>query len=101
VLATVQRKLRKYKAGKIVVYGNSVPKVKVLAEKFGCQAYYHAAVGKAGMLEAFMAGRQRIIVATSTLGMGVDVPDIRCIIHMDWPFIQCDYLSHAHSLPCS
>jgi hypothetical protein len=61
VLTMVRRKLRKYKAGKVVVYGNSVPKVKALAEKLGCQAYHHAAAGKAGMLEAFMAGRQRII----------------------------------------
>jgi superfamily II DNA helicase RecQ len=76
VLAIVRRKLRKYKAGKLVVYGNSVAKVKALAEKLSCQAYHHAAVGKASMLEAFMAGRQRIIVATSALGMGVDVPDI-------------------------
>ncbi|KAF7572476.1 hypothetical protein PtrM4_099760 [Pyrenophora tritici-repentis] len=28
VLAMVQQKVRKYKSGKIVVYGNSVPKVK-------------------------------------------------------------------------
>jgi superfamily II DNA helicase RecQ len=33
VLAMVRRKLRKYKTGKIVVYGNSVAKVKALAEK--------------------------------------------------------------------
>ena len=67
----------------MIVYGNSVPKVKALAEKLDCQAYYHHAVGKASMLEAFMAGRQRVIVATSALGIGVDVPDIRCIVHID------------------
>jgi superfamily II DNA helicase RecQ len=66
VLAMVRRKLRKYKAGKVVVYGNSVPKVKALAEKLGCQAYHRAAVGKAGMLEAFTAGRQRIISSSAS-----------------------------------
>jgi superfamily II DNA helicase RecQ len=95
VLAMVQRKLRKYKAGKIVVYGNSVPKVKALAEKLGCQAYHHHAVGKASMLQAFMDSRQRIILATSALGMGVDVPDIRCIIHIDWPFSVLDYAQES------
>jgi superfamily II DNA helicase RecQ len=95
VLAMVRRKLRKYRTGKIVVYGNSVAKVKALAEKLECQAYHHAAVGKASMLEAFMAGRQRIIVATSALGMGVDVPDIRCIIHIDWPFSVLDYAQES------
>jgi hypothetical protein len=74
VLAMVRQKLRKYKAGKIVVYSNSLPKVKGLVEKLGCQAYHHHAVGKVSMLEVFMNSRQRIIVATSALGMGVDVP---------------------------
>ena len=76
VLAMVQQKVRKYKSGKIIVYGNSVPKVKALAEKLGCQAYHHHAVGKASILAEFMAGKQRVIVATSALGMGVDVPNI-------------------------
>jgi superfamily II DNA helicase RecQ len=96
VLAMVRRKLRKYKAsGKVVVYSNSVPKVKALADKLHCQAYYHNATGKASMLELFMAGRQRIIVATSALGMGVDVPEIRCIIHIDWPFSVLDYAQES------
>lgn len=94
-MAIVRRKLRKYKSGKLVVYSNSVPKVKALAEKLSCQAYHHNAIGKASMLEAFMAGQQRIIVATSALGMGVDVPDIRCIIHIDWPFSVLDYAQES------
>ncbi|KAF7444189.1 telomere-linked helicase 1 [Pyrenophora tritici-repentis] len=95
VLAMVQQKVRKYKSGKIVVYGNSVPKVKGLAEKLKCHAYHHHAVGKASMLGEFMGGKQRVIVATSALGMGVDVPDIRCIVHMDWPFSVLDYAQES------
>ncbi|KAK1920515.1 hypothetical protein P3342_008276 [Pyrenophora teres f. teres] len=95
VLAMVQQKVRKYKSGKIVVYGNSVPKVKGLAEKLKCHAYHHHAVGKASMLEEFMGGKQRVIVATSALGIGVDVPDIRCIVHIDWPFSVLDYAQES------
>jgi superfamily II DNA helicase RecQ len=47
------------------------------------------------MLEAFMAGTQRIIVATSALGMGIDVPDIRCIVHIDWTFSVLDYAQES------
>jgi hypothetical protein len=68
VLAMLRWKLRIYKAGKIVVDSNSVAKVKALAEKLGCQIYHHAAVGKASTLEAFMAGQQRIIIASTALG---------------------------------
>jgi superfamily II DNA helicase RecQ len=47
------------------------------------------------MLEAFMACRQRVIVATSALGMRVDIPNIRCIIHIDWPFSLLDYAQES------
>ncbi|KAF2742023.1 P-loop containing nucleoside triphosphate hydrolase protein [Sporormia fimetaria CBS 119925] len=47
------------------------------------------------MLEDVFAGRQRVIVATSALGMGVDIPDIRCIVHIDWPFSMLDYAQES------
>jgi superfamily II DNA helicase RecQ len=95
ILKAVQQKLRKYKQGKVVVYSNSVPKVKALAEKLYCQAYHHNAAGKASMLEGFMEGKQQVIVATSALGMGVDVPNIQCIIYIDWPFSLLDYAQES------
>jgi superfamily II DNA helicase RecQ len=95
VLKAVQQKLRKYKQGKVVVYSNLVPKVKALAEKLYCQAYHYNAVGKASMLEAFIEGRQHVIVATSALGMGVDVLNIWCIIYIDWPFSLLDYAQES------
>jgi superfamily II DNA helicase RecQ len=87
--------MQQYKLGKIVIYGNLVAKVKTLAEKFSCDAYYYDAVGKASMLADFMAGKQRVIVAMSALGMGVDIPDIRCIIHVDWPRTILDYAQES------
>jgi superfamily II DNA helicase RecQ len=95
VLGMVRQKLKKFKTGKVVIYGNSVLKVTELAQKLGCHAYYYKAMGKASMLEDFMAGKQRVIVATSALGMGVDIPDIRCIIYMDWPFSALDYAQES------
>jgi superfamily II DNA helicase RecQ len=59
-----------------MIYGNLVAKVKILVEKFSCDAYYYNAVGKASMLADFMAGKQRVIVAMSALGMRVDIPNI-------------------------
>lgn len=95
VLGVVRQKLRRYKKGKVVIYGNSVRKVQALAQRLGCHAYYHDAVGKASMLEDFVSGRGRVIVATSALGMGVDIPDIRCIVHIDWPFSVLDYAQES------
>lgn len=95
VLRMIQRKLRQWKTGKVVVYANTVGKVKQIAQEVGCHAYHHHAVGKASMLREFMEGEQRVIVATSALGMGVDIPDIRCIVHVDWPRTILDYAQES------
>jgi superfamily II DNA helicase RecQ len=95
VINMVRQKLRKHKKGKVVVYSNSVAKVKELAQQLGCYAYYHKAVGKASMLEEFAGGKKQVIVATSALGIGVDIPDIRCIIHINWPFTVLDYAQES------
>jgi superfamily II DNA helicase RecQ len=95
VVNKARQKMRQYKPGKIVIYSNSVAKVKTLTEQLGCDAYYHDAVGKASMLADFMAGKQRVMVATSALGMGVDIPDIRYIIHVGWPRTILDYAQES------
>jgi superfamily II DNA helicase RecQ len=95
VVNKVRQKMRQYKSGKIIIYGNSVAKVKTLAEKFSCDAYYHDTVGKASILADFIAGKQRVMVATSALGMEVDIPNIRCIIHVDWPRTILDYAQES------
>ncbi|RYO26416.1 hypothetical protein AA0113_g12493 [Alternaria arborescens] len=95
VVKAVRQRMRKYRTGKLIVYGNSKPKVKALAEQLDCHAYHADAVGKASILADFMAGKQRVIVATSALGMGVDIPDVRCIIHIDWPFTMLDYAQES------
>ncbi|KAF2184503.1 hypothetical protein K469DRAFT_780779 [Zopfia rhizophila CBS 207.26] len=83
VLKLIREKIRRYKTRKIVIYYNTVSKVKRFAEALGYGAYYHDAVGKDSMLKEFIERDKRVIVATSSLGMGVDIPDIRCIIHVD------------------
>lgn len=65
VLGLIDKQFQRYATGKVVVYCNTVPKVKRIAEGFGCDAYHHHAIGKDSMLEDFREGRQRMIVATS------------------------------------
>jgi RecQ family ATP-dependent DNA helicase len=95
VLRIVQQKQQQYPTGKMIVYGNDVAKVKRIAAKLGCHAYHSKATGKAGKLQDFMDGQHQVIVATSALGMGVDIPDIRCVVHMDWPFSMLDYAQES------
>lgn len=37
------------------------------------------------VLDDFRAGRERVVVATSALGIGIDIPDIRLVVHAGEP----------------
>jgi superfamily II DNA helicase RecQ len=95
VVDMIQRKLSQYDQGKTVVYCNSVDKVKVLAEALGCDAYYSEVEDRKGRLERFIRGEKRVIVATSALGMGIDIPDIRVVWHVDRPRTLLDYAQES------
>jgi len=44
--------------------------------------HYHAGIpDRAGVQDAFMEGRIRVVVATIAFGLGIDKPDIRFILH--------------------
>ena len=88
----IQQAFRRYQQGKMVVYCNSIPKTQDLVEELGCEAYYYAAVDKAGILGRFKNRDQhQIIITTSIFEMGVDIPNIRVIIHTDRPRTLLDY----------
>ncbi|MDJ0522327.1 MAG: RecQ family ATP-dependent DNA helicase [Planctomycetota bacterium] len=49
---------------------------------------YHAGLDdgeRARSQEAFLSGEAQLMVATNAFGMGVDRPDIRCVVHYDIP----------------
>jgi superfamily II DNA helicase RecQ len=62
-----------------------------LAQQVRCKAYYAKTADRARILEEFIAGKQQTIVATSALGIGVDIADIWCIIYIEWPLTLLDY----------
>jgi ATP-dependent DNA helicase RecQ len=51
-------------------------------------AYYHAGLDaddRHRLQEAFLAGRQPVMVATNAFGMGIDRPDVRLVVHYAMP----------------
>jgi ATP-dependent DNA helicase RecQ len=51
-------------------------------------AAYHGDLGAAerkSAYEGFVGGQVAVIVATSAFGMGIDLPDIRNVVHLDFP----------------
>src|SRR5215471_3187795 len=59
---------------------------------------YHAGLGDAERRrtqDAFMEGHCRLIVATNAFGMGVDKPDVRCVVHFNLPRTMEAYYQEA------
>lgn len=88
--------------GKVVVYVNSRERAVELARRLrkahlaekDAIAFYHGGLTPAprAMLEdLFRAGEARFMVATSAFGEGVDVPDIRHVVHYHLPFNETDF----------
>ena len=76
-----------------IVYAPTRRKVEDLADKLGAATGrevlpYHAGLDpavRAGNQAAFVAGEDRVIVATVAFGMGIDKPDVRFVAHVGVP----------------
>ena len=70
-----------------------------LRDRLGISAQaYHGdldAAKRTAVHEAFAAGTLQVVVATSAFGMGVDFPDIRQVIHHDFPGSVEQYYQEA------
>ncbi len=91
------------KPGSCVIYCASRRQVEELAETIQqgqslSVAHFHAGLDaseKREILESFISGVYRIIVATNAFGMGIDKEDVRLVIHYDIPGSLENYLQEA------
>ncbi|PKX88208.1 uncharacterized protein P174DRAFT_508262 [Aspergillus novofumigatus IBT 16806] len=84
VVAFIQDRIRWAAGGKVIIYVNIIRQVTAMARVLRCEAYYSEQLDKAGVLARFI-GASPVIATTSALGMGVDIPNIRSIIHIRTP----------------
>ncbi|MDB4991598.1 MAG: recQ [Myxococcaceae bacterium] len=67
--------------------------------KAGVRAgYYHAGRSDSARLRAqeqFQAGATPVLVATSAFGMGIDMPDVRLVLHIEAPGTLESYVQQA------
>lgn len=83
--ALVEEKKAQYpREDKIVIYCQSIKRVKHLAETFGYTAFFRN-VGteeeKADIVAQLNRSEERVFVTTNALGEGIDAPSIRVVIH--------------------
>jgi ATP-dependent DNA helicase RecQ len=78
--------------GRALVYTGTVAAAEetaqLLRQRGMAAAHYHGRMEddeRRGVQERFAAGTLRVVVATSAFGMGVDVPDVRQVVHLHAP----------------
>ena len=99
-LSRLKYQLKRYgKEGRIVIYCATRKYVDMvtnyLSDRFAgevvkCHAYMDADKRQKNEMK-FISGKKRIMVATTAFGMGVDVSDIRLVIHFNLPLSVIDY----------
>lgn len=85
-----------------IVYVRSRRKTREIAEFLtasGISAdYYHAGLSyetKTERQNAWQSGEVRVMVATNAFGMGIDKPDVRIVVHADFPSSLEEYYQEA------
>lgn len=78
-----------------VVFAKSVDLAIKLAEHLGCPYYHAKKQGGAITINDWLDGKIPLICSTSALGTGMDVDDIRFVIHVDIPYSMIDFAQES------
>lgn len=88
----LQKALHKFSEGRVIIYAGTRKRCEELSgrisQNFKDVDYYHAGLSKEERdqtQDAFEKGSVRILVATNAFGMGVDLPDVRLVVHFQMP----------------
>ncbi|KAJ5571339.1 hypothetical protein N7535_004999 [Penicillium sp. DV-2018c] len=91
----LRERVRRAQPGKVIVYGSTRANVTQVSEILGCSAFYSSQDEKIGILKQFSRDSNGVIAATSGLGIGMDIPDIRLVIHIGFPRTLLDYAQES------
>lgn len=99
-LSKLKHQIKKYAGkGRVVVYCSSRKYTDLVTnyltrqfpgEVAKCHGYMEAEKRQKQEMK-FLGGKKRIMIATTAFGMGVNVPDIRLVIHFNPPLSVIDY----------
>lgn len=91
-IAYLDEILAQNESGKVIVYcatrDQTEKTCQHIKSRYSGVAFYHAGLDsrqRSEIQDSFYTTRTRILVATNAFGMGVDIPNIRMIVHMHIP----------------
>jgi superfamily II DNA helicase RecQ len=66
----------------VIVYCHIIGVTDSLSKSLDCAAYHSKVTGREDMLERFISSDDGTIVATSSLGLGLNAPDVEAVLHV-------------------
>ncbi|KJZ69304.1 hypothetical protein HIM_11298 [Hirsutella minnesotensis 3608] len=97
VCRVVRSWLNRHESGRAIVYAGTIERVERLANALESERYHSkvdTAEGKATRLRVWLK-EGTLVVATNALGLGVDVPDVRLVVHAGMPRRMRDYAQES------
>jgi ATP-dependent DNA helicase RecQ len=100
--ASAVHQILKRRAGTTIVYSSTRRGVERMRDALARRGHrveaYHAGLAgdeRTRVLDVFMAGECRVVVATNAFGMGIDKPDVRTVVHAQLPTTLEAYYQEA------
>ena len=81
--------------GKVIVYCHERAITDSLSKSLHCAAYHSKVIDREGVLERFISSDNGTVVATSSLGLGVDAPGVDAVLHAGAPRSLEDYAQES------
>ena len=97
ILTKIRDKDSQYSTDRLIVYTRTIDLAKQLAEDLGWPIYHSKSVDKERVLREFLnplKTSQRII-GTSSLGNGLNSPNIRVVFHVELPYKLYEYAQES------
>ncbi|KAK4205856.1 DNA helicase, partial [Rhypophila decipiens] len=97
VQRVVEEGLERYPGGKIIVYSGRIDRGKRLGALLSCPVYYSTLDTTEGKAKRVAEWREKggVIVTTNALGMGIDIPNVRMVVHVGAPRKLRDYAQES------
>jgi len=91
VFSIIRKKDDEFPLERIVIYTRTIEAAKELNRELNYSIYYSNSPRKERVLSDFLEGKIRILISTSSLSYGIDVPNIRVVFHLGLPYRLYDY----------
>ncbi len=96
-VSEAHKQLERHGSGKVIIYSRLIRRAEEIAEQLGWPIYHASVDTTEGKAKRFTEWLEtgRAIVATNALGVGIDVPDVRAVIHAGAPNLVRHYVQES------